>query len=97
VSVTIALRINRVAIPVELDEIALATIAAAITPTGPMKEWFNVESAAAYMDVAPERVRKLIARGAVAYSQEGAGCRVLLRRADVDAYLIEHRHERRGA
>jgi hypothetical protein len=78
-----------------LTDTALATIAAAITHTDTtQQEWFNVESAAVYMDVSPERVRKLIARRAIVYSQEAPGCRVFLRRADLDAYLNEHRHER---
>jgi excisionase family DNA binding protein len=96
VTVAVTVAFNGVRVPLELDDDALAAIAAALTPTTePAREWFNVDSAAAYMDVTPERVRKLIALRAITYSQEGPGCRVLIRRTDLDAYLAEHRHERK--
>jgi excisionase family DNA binding protein len=95
-SVTITLLIGGQPLEAVLDDAALAAIAAAISPTDTTwQEWFNVEDAAAYMDVSPERVRKLIARRAIAFSQEGPGCRVFLRRTDLDTYLNEQRHERK--
>jgi excisionase family DNA binding protein len=97
VSVTVTVEMNGTPVPLVLTDDALAIIAAAISPTDTARqEWLNVDSAAAYMDVSAERVRKLIARRAIAYSQEGPGCRVLLNRRDLDAYLIDHRHERRS-
>jgi hypothetical protein len=95
-SVTITLLIGGQPLDAVIDDDALATIAAAITPTSTAQEWFDVKGAAAYMDVSPERVRKLKARHAIAYAQEAPGCRVLFRRADLDDYLTEYRDERRS-
>jgi excisionase family DNA binding protein len=50
-------------------------------------EWLSVESAASYLDVSPERVRKLVARRTIPYYQEGPGCRVFLRRRELDEYM----------
>jgi len=54
-------------------------------------EWMNVETAACYMDVSVERVRKLIARKALPSYSEGKGCRRFLRRSEIDACLAELR------
>jgi excisionase family DNA binding protein len=51
------------------------------------REWLSIASAAEYMDVSAERVRKLIARGELPHYQEAANCRILLRRAEVDSWL----------
>jgi len=50
-------------------------------------EWMAVETAARYLDVSPERLRKLIARRAVPYCQAGRGCRVLFARRDLDEWM----------
>jgi len=49
--------------------------------------WLDVPTAAKYMSVSPERVRKLIARNAIPYSQEAPGCRVLIERRALDQHL----------
>lgn len=50
-------------------------------------EWLSVDGAARYMDVSPERVRKLQHSGVLPYSQEAPGTRVHFRRRDLDALL----------
>lgn len=50
-------------------------------------EWMSVETAAGYLDVSPERVRKLVARREIPFSQEAPGCRVFFRRADLDKWM----------
>ena len=79
-----------------LDEEQLAAIAAKvradlsteIQPNAePWPEWLSVESAARYLDVAQERVRKLIARRAVPYYQEAPGCRIFFRRSELDEWM----------
>ena len=52
-------------------------------------EWMGVETAARYLDISPERVRKLQARRLIPYHQEGPGCRVFFRRAELDAAMSE--------
>ena len=47
-------------------------------------EWMSVETAARYLDVSPERVRKLQGRGELPFHQEGPRCRVFFRRSDLD-------------
>jgi excisionase family DNA binding protein len=61
------------------------------------QEWLSIASAATHMDVSQERVRKLIARGELPHYQEAPGCRVLLRRAEVDEAMSRwrSREERR--
>jgi excisionase family DNA binding protein len=50
--------------------------------------WMSVERAAAYLDVSPERVRKLISTRSIPYSQEGPGCRVFLQRSALDEWML---------
>jgi excisionase family DNA binding protein len=47
-------------------------------------EWMSVPTAARYLDVSEERVRKLKDRGAIRCHQEAPGCRVFFRRSDLD-------------
>src|SRR4051812_16623522 len=53
-------------------------------------EWMSVETAARYLDVSPERVRKLQARRDIPYCQEARGCRVLFRRRDLDDWMASY-------
>jgi excisionase family DNA binding protein len=50
-------------------------------------EWMSVDTAARYLDVSPERLRKLQARRQIPYHQEDVGCRVLFRRTDLDSWM----------
>ena len=72
----------------EVTRRVLAQLEASL-PAGP--EWLSVESAAEYLDVKPERVRKLVARRAIPYYQDGPGCRVFLRRRELDNWLSRSR------
>jgi excisionase family DNA binding protein len=54
---------------------------------GRWPEWMSVETAARYLDVSPERVRKLQARGQLPYYQEGPGCRVFFHRRELDSAM----------
>ena len=47
-------------------------------------EWMSVETAARYLDVPVERIRKLKDRGALPFYQEAPGCRVFFRRSELD-------------
>jgi excisionase family DNA binding protein len=58
-------------------------------------EWMSVETAARYLDVPPERVRKLKDRREIPFHQEGVGCRVFFARRDLDEWMREFRHEAR--
>jgi excisionase family DNA binding protein len=79
---------------VELSQAALEAIAervAAMLQPGcgrqedPLwPEWIGVETAARYLDVSPERVRKLQARGRLPYYQDAPGCRVFFNRRELD-------------
>jgi excisionase family DNA binding protein len=54
-------------------------------------EWMGIETAAKYLDVSVERVRKLQARRQLPFHQEGPGCRVFFRRSELDAAMAELR------
>jgi excisionase family DNA binding protein len=98
--VTVMLTLNGVGVPVELDQQALDDIAAALSPTtaDSWPAWMSVDTAARYLDVSPERLRKLQARRAIPYHQEGTGCRVLFCRRDLDNWMGTFRHDaNRGA
>jgi excisionase family DNA binding protein len=56
-------------------------------------EWMSVETAAHYLDVSPERVRKLQARRAIPFQQEDVGCRVFFARRQLDDWM---RSQQRG-
>jgi excisionase family DNA binding protein len=58
-------------------------------------EWLSVETAARYLDVSPERLRKLQARREIPYHQEAPGCRVLFRRRDLDEWMTGFRQPAR--
>ena len=58
-------------------------------------EWMSVETAAAYLDGSPERLRKLQARRRVPYYQDAPGCRVLFRRSELDAWMSSSRQPAR--
>jgi len=62
-------------------------VLAELEPVENRQEWLSVESAAYHLDVSAERVRKLIARRAITYYQDGPGCRVSLRRSELDEWM----------
>jgi excisionase family DNA binding protein len=70
-----------------VEEVAarvLAQLAERDDRDGAWPEWMSVETASRYLNITPERLRKLKQRGKLAYYQEGVGCRVFFRRADLD-------------
>ena len=46
-----------------------------------------VETAARYLDVSPQRLRKHVAQRRIPFHQEDKGCRVLFRRSDLDDWM----------
>src|SRR4051794_17246091 len=93
--ITVVVQLNGVGAPLEMDEAALAAIAAAL-PDEPIScsawpEWMSVDTAARYLDVSPERLRKLTARRQIPQHQEGHGCRVFFHRPDLDAWMHDQR------
>ena len=53
----------------------------------PWPEWMAIETAASYLDVSPQRLRKLVSRREIPFHQEDKGCRVLFRRGDLDDWM----------
>lgn len=58
-------------------------------------EWMSVETAANYLDVTVERVRKLKDRREIPYYQEAPGCRVFFRRSELDEWMSGFRRATR--
>lgn len=75
-------------LPEKLVELIAARAAAIVLERGGTgcvwPEWMSVETAARYLDVSEERVRKLKDRGVLPCYQEGPGCRVFFRRSELD-------------
>jgi excisionase family DNA binding protein len=93
-----------VSIPAAVVDDLVAAVAERVLDTltlpdhaAPWPEWMSVESAARYMDVSPERLRKLVARREVPFHQEGRRCRVLFRRRDLDEWLNSLRQPANGS
>jgi excisionase family DNA binding protein len=96
-NVTVGVLLNGVRVPVELDDDAVATIAAAVAPTNePWPEWMTISTASRYLDCTPGRLRKLKERGRIPFSQEGRGSRVLFERAELDRWLREQAGRRQA-
>jgi excisionase family DNA binding protein len=98
VTITIHVELNGVHVPLLLDDDALGVIAAAIDgptddPVWPV--WMNLKTAACYLDMSPERLRKLVARREIPFTQEAPGCRVFFSRSDLDAWMRASAQARR--
>jgi excisionase family DNA binding protein len=93
VTVTVEILVNGVLVPIQFNEAAVTAIAATVTQPAvePWPEWMRIETAARYLDVPVERVRKLVARRKIPFHQEGRGCRVFFARRDLDAWMAEFR------
>jgi excisionase family DNA binding protein len=63
----------------------------------PWPEWMAIDTAARYLDVSPQRLRKQIAHRQIPFHQQDRACRILFRRRDLDewmaGYRIPSRHE----
>ena len=57
----------------------------------PWPEWMAIETAARYLDVSPQRIRKLVANRHIPFHQEDRGCRILFRRTDLDEWMTRFR------
>lgn len=68
-------------------EIVLARLDASADRGG----WLDVKAAAEYLGCTEGRVRKLVERRQIPYSQEAPGCRVFLSKADLDRWMDERR------
>lgn len=94
--------------PVELvlPASAIETLASAVTShvieeldapePAERSPWMSVATAARYLDVSEERLRKLIQRREVPFYQEAPRCRVLLNRADLDNWMSRFRQSARA-
>lgn len=86
-----------VAVPHAVVEAVVAAVTARVLAelsAGGDESWpafMSVETAARYLDVSPERLRKLQARGEVPYLQEAPGCRVFFSREDLDEWMAGFR------
>jgi excisionase family DNA binding protein len=58
-------------------------------------EWMSVPTAARYLDISEERLRKLIGRRQVPFYQEGPGCRISFCRSELDEWMQRFRREAR--
>ena len=86
------------AISDELLEAFAAAVAERLLPVlrsaangDPWPAWMSIETAARYLDVSPQRLRKLVARRQIPYHQDGRGCRLLFRRTDLDQWMAGFR------
>ena len=52
-------------------------------------EWMGIVTAARYLDVSVERLRKLQARRQLPFHQKGRGCRVFFRRSELDEAMAK--------
>ena len=89
--INVTLHIGGQSLLAELDDDALAAIAAALgseaSPADPWPEWMSVPTAARYLDVTQERVRKLKERHEIPYAREAPKCRVFFNRGDLDRWM----------
>lgn len=96
------LRVNHESLTIEIpsstfDAIVAAAAGRALELLGSQldqeawPEWMSVERAAKYLDVSPERLRKLQARREIPFHQEAPGCRVFFRRHDLDDWMSAFR------
>ena len=75
------------ALAAAVSERILARLHALPATAEPWPEWMAIETAARYLDVSPQRLRKLVARRQIPYHQEDKGCRILFRRTDLDHWM----------
>jgi excisionase family DNA binding protein len=58
-------------------------------------EWMNAETAARYLDISEERIRKLKDRRKIPHYQEGPGHRIFFRRSELDEWMAAFRRPSR--
>ena len=87
--------------PELLDAIAAATTTRVLAELADRHEqawpeWMSIETAARYLDVPVERIRKLVARRAIPFSQESLGCRLSFNRRELNAWMDANRTDPRS-
>jgi excisionase family DNA binding protein len=89
--VVVTIAIHGIPVPVTLDDAALAVIAEAIStneqPREEWPEWMSIATAARYLDVGVERLRKLVAGRAIPFVQEAPACRIFFSRSELDGWM----------
>ena len=86
-----------VSVPPELIELVAIRAAELVVQQlaarddGQWPAWMSIETAARYLDSPVQRLRKLVARREIPYSQEAPGCRVFFARADLDQWMAARR------
>jgi excisionase family DNA binding protein len=80
----------------ELIQLVIQRLAEALDDRdGTARGWpafMSIETAASYLDVSVERIRKLKERQEIPFIQEAPGHRVLFARGDLDAWMASMRH-----
>jgi len=96
-AITIDLKLNGVAVPVELDDQTLAAIAAAVAvqanAPAPESPYMTIVETAEYLRCSRQRVDDLLSARRLERVKDGA--RTLIRRSDLDAYLDDGGNGRR--
>jgi excisionase family DNA binding protein len=69
-----------------VDLVAERVVDRMATPATPADGWLDTRSAAEYLGVHPDTVRRLAAERTVPSEQEGPGCKLFFRRRDLDAW-----------
>jgi excisionase family DNA binding protein len=93
--VTVTLHLNGVPVPVELDDDALASIAAAVAAKAdsePLPEFLTIPEAAELMRCSRQRIDDLLSARRLPRIKDGA--RTLIRRSDLNAYLTNNGRKR---
>ena len=88
VSISITLMIGGQPLVAELDDAALATIAAAVTPKdepAPTSPYMTIVEAAAYLRCSRQRIDDLLSQRRLTRFKDGA--RTLVSRAEIERYL----------
>jgi hypothetical protein len=88
---TAAIALRLTVSPADLAPLAAAIaflLPSATTPEG-WPEWMSVETVARYIDCTPERIRKLVARREIPFSQEAHGCRLSFGRHSIDSWCAQ--------
>lgn len=56
----------------------------------------NIDGAAAFLGISPQRVRKLVAQRTIPFCQEARNCRITFGLRDLSAWMETQRHAPRG-
>ncbi len=85
-------------VPAEVIEALATAVSERLLPTlrstngtEAWPEWMAIDTAARYLDVSPQRLRKLVARRQIPFHQEDRACRILFRRSDLDQWMAGFR------